>query len=222
MNIAVILSAGSGKRFESEVPKQLLDLNGSQIISYSLNKFQNTDFIDSIILVSNKDYLEETKLLASSFSKVVDVIVGGERRQDSVFNALSWIKEHGVCKKVFIHDAARPLFTNELLVSLKLASENNEAVIPVIPLEDTVKRIKDGVVESTIDRKNIVRVQTPQVFDFAKLYDCYIEFPNKLNATDDAFIIEYFGEEVKIIDGEKNNIKVTYPDDIRLAEYILK
>lgn len=222
MNIAVILSAGSGKRFGAEIPKQLLQLNKVQIINYSLQKFQDTDFIDAIVLVSHQDYLEGSKKLSSSFSKIIAVVPGGKRRQDSVFNALSWIKDHGDCKKVFIHDAARPLFTSELLRSLYIASKDNKAVIPTIALEDTIKLIKEDLVDSTLERKNLVRVQTPQVFDFDKLYTSYTKFPGDLIATDDAFVMEYFDEKVKIISGEKNNIKITYPNDIKFAEFILK
>jgi 2-C-methyl-D-erythritol 4-phosphate cytidylyltransferase len=222
MNIAVILSAGSGKRFGAEIPKQLLQLNKVQIINYSLQKFQDTDFIDAIELVSHQDDLEDSKKISSAFSKTIAVLRGGERRQDSVFNALSWIEKHGNCKKVFIHDAARPLFTIQLLHSLYFASQENLAVIPAVALEDTVKLIKESVVDSTLERKNIVRVQTPQIFSFDKLYASYIKFPKDIVATDDAFVMEYFGEKVKIISGEKNNIKITYPDDIKFAEFILK
>jgi 2-C-methyl-D-erythritol 4-phosphate cytidylyltransferase len=223
MNIAIILSAGSGKRLGSEIPKQLLKLNGVRIINYSIQKFQDSEFIDGIVLVSHHEQLEVSKKIAEAFSKVLAVITGGERRQDSVFNALSWIKEQGnTCEKVFIHDAARPLFTKDLLNSLYIESKNKLALIPCIPLEDTVKLVKDNAIDSTLERKNIVRVQTPQVFDFDKLYSSYLKFPKNLLATDDAFVMEYFGEEVKIISGEKKNIKITYPDDIKLAEYLIK
>jgi len=222
MNIAVILSAGSGKRFESDIPKQFLKLKGVQIINYSLKKFQESPLIDAIVVVSGKESLDRTKEISKTFSKVISVVSGGERRQDSVFNALSLINKQGGCDKVIIHDSARPLFTAALLGALINGSKGEKALIPVIPLEDTVKKVKGSLVDKTLDRKDLVRVQTPQVFDFRALFDAYLKFPKDSLATDDAFIMEYFGNEVRLISGEKSNIKITYPDDIKLAEYMLE
>ncbi len=223
MNVAVILSAGSGERFDKGTPKQFFDLNGKPIINYSFELFQNTDDVDCFIVVSRKDLITKTKSIADMFSKCRGVIEGGERRQDSVFNALEWIdKNIKNCKKVVIHDSARPVPGNALIKRLFDASEKNSSVIPIIESDDTLKQ-KDGeFVAKTLDRNSIVRVQTPQVFDFHLLFDCYQKLPKQTLATDDAFLIEHFGHKVFCVEGEKFNIKVTYPSDIKLLQTFFK
>jgi len=221
MNIAVILSAGSGSRFKSDVPKQFLDLNGKPVISQSLEKFERSKFIDAIVVAVNPEHAERTKVLTSAYKKVIAVVNGGIRRQDSVFNALKWIEKNTKCSKVWIHDAARPLFSTDLMERLNERSLKEGAVIPVIPSNDTLKKIDDGVVIATLDRSNVYRVQTPQVFDFKVLYEAYSKFSDTIEATDDAFLIERLGVKIFTVEGEANNIKLTYPMDIKLAELLM-
>ena len=223
MNIAVILSAGSGLRFNSAAPKQFLLLNNKPIISHSVQKFQECKDIDKILIVSHPEHIKKTKDICEAFSKVSAVIEGGKRRQDSVLNGLKWIKEHEVlCKVVFIHDSARPLFSKELIGSLYNAVLKHGAVIPAIATDDTIKEKEASTVVKTLDREKLVRVQTPQVFDFDEIYKAYLGFPKDKIATDDAFIVEFFGIKVNIVEGEKNNIKVTHPVDLKIAELLIK
>ena len=221
MNIAIILSAGSGSRFKSDVPKQFLELNGSSVICHSLDKFNKAKFIDAIVLVSHPDHMAKAKQLASGYNKVICVVEGGLRRQDSVFNALKWVKDNSKCSKVWVHDSARPVFTEKLLQKLYEASQAEKAVIPAVPSQDTLKEIKDGYVVRTVDRENLFRVQTPQVFDFSILLDAYVKLTNAINATDDAFLMEHFGVKISVVEGEDCNIKLTYPTDIKLAEILI-
>ena len=221
MNIAVILSAGSGKRFKNDIPKQFLDLNGFPIILRSIDKLEKAKFIDGIVVVSHPDYIEKIKKLVAPYTKIIAVVEGGIRRQDSVFNALKWIKKNSKCSKVWVHDSARPLFSQDLLERLYVSSLVEEAVVPVIPSDDTLKRVDKGYVAATLDRTNIYRVQTPQVFSFELLYKAYSKFSDTVDATDDAFLMERFDVKIFIVEGEASNIKLTYPVDIRIAELLM-
>ncbi len=216
MNIAVILSAGSGTRFRSEDPKQFYKLHGKPILEHSLELFQNYEDIDKFLVVAREDLIARTKEISNKFEKCLCVIGGGARRQDSVFNALLWIRENvkGV-NKVLVHDAARPFVEQELLNRLLKASLDNDAVIPVIKSDDTLKKVESNVVVSTIDRNEIVRVQTPQIFNFNILFDCYNKLSKDITVTDDASVLEYFSKKVFCVEGSKKNIKVTYQEDLK-------
>jgi len=221
MNIAVILSAGSGRRFKSDVPKQFFDLNGLPIISQSLEKFEISDFIDGIVVVTHPEYIKKVTKLTAKYKKVVAVVEGGVRRQDSVFNALKWINKNAKCSKVWVHDSARPLFSLELMKKLNEKSLTSDAVIPAVSSNDTLKKIDCGVVVATLDRSTIYRIQTPQVFSFNVLYDAYSKFSDTIDATDDAFLMERLGIKIFTVEGEANNIKLTYPLDIKIAELLI-
>jgi 2-C-methyl-D-erythritol 4-phosphate cytidylyltransferase len=223
MNIAVILSAGSGVRFNSTVPKQFLLLNGKPVINYSLKRFQENNSIDRILVVSSPDNMDRTKELCSGFSKVTEVIAGGKRRQDSVWNGLEWINKNAKgCKLVLIHDSARPLFSSGLIDKLITSASKNGAAIPVIPTDDTIKEKHGDAIKRTLERDNLVRVQTPQVFDLGKIHTAYSKFPKEQTATDDAFVAEFFGIKVYTVAGEVSNIKITNPVDLKIAELLIK
>ncbi len=216
MNIALILSAGSGTRFNKGTsPKQFFELNGKPMLLYSMDLFQEQSYIDGFVVVARKDLVHKTKEITSGYNKCMSVIEGGERRQDSVSNALDWINSNAKnCKVVFIHDAARPFCSSNLVSKLYKTSMEHKAVIPVLKSEDTLKELNGSVVVRTLDRNVIFRVQTPQIFDFKLLYECYNSFPKDTLATDDAYLLEYLGHEVHCIEGEKSNIKVTYLEDV--------
>lgn len=223
MNIAVILSAGAGRRFKSSCPKQFLILDDKAILLHSLCKFQEYHKIEKIIVISNPEYLDETKKICSGFSKLAAVVNGGERRQDSVWSALSWIKKNiKTCETVLVHDSARPLFNDKLLDLLFAARKNNDAVIPCIPMDDTIKQRSGNKIVKTLDRESLVRVQTPQAFNFDKIYEAYLSFPKDNIATDDAFVAEAVGLNVEIVEGDSRNIKITHPSDMIIAELLIK
>ena len=221
MNIAVILSAGSGTRFKSEVPKQFLNINGHPVLSLSLDKFEKSKFIDSIIVVAHSEHIKKIEEITSKYKKVIAIVEGGARRQDSVFNALKWINKNAECSKVWIHDSARPLFSPGLMERLNIKSAAEVAVIPVVASNDTLKKVDDGVVVATLDRSSIYRVQTPQVFSFKALYEAYSKFSDTIDATDDAFLMERLGVKIFTVEGEVDNIKLTYPTDIKIAELLI-
>jgi len=223
MNIAVILSAGAGLRFNGTNPKQFLLLDGKPILYHSIKKFQEYSDVDKILIVSHPDHIIRTKEICSGFSKIAQVIIGGERRQDSVWNALDWIKKNeSECSIVFIHDSARPLVNKRLLETLYKKAEKDGAAIPCISTDDTIKEILGDVIKKTLERDKLVRVQTPQVFDFKKIYEAYLGLPKDYIATDDAFVAEVFGIKVYMVEGDKNNIKITHPVDLKIAELFIK
>ena len=188
-----------------------------------IKKFQEYPNVDKILIVSHPDHTGRTKEICDSFSKVTAVIQGGERRQDSVWNALDWIKKNERdCKVVFIHDSARPLLGDKLLNALYNTVVKKGAAVPCTPTDDTIKEMSGDVVKRTLDRNTLVRVQTPQVFDFKKIFEAYVEFPKEQMATDDAFIAEVFGIKVYMVEGDKNNIKITHPVDLKIAELLIK
>ncbi|MCX6111915.1 MAG: 2-C-methyl-D-erythritol 4-phosphate cytidylyltransferase [Proteobacteria bacterium] len=223
MNIAVILSAGAGLRFNDTSPKQFLLLDGKPILYHSIKKFQEYPGVDKILIVSHPDYMNKTKEICSEFSKIAGIIQGGERRQDSVWNALDWINiNQKKCELVFIHDSARPLLSDKLLEALYKAANRTGAAIPCISADDTIKEISGYTIKKTLKRDELVRVQTPQVFDFRKIYKAYLSFPKDQIATDDAFVAEVSGIKVYVVEGDKNNIKITHPVDLKIAELFIK
>ncbi|MCK9223796.1 MAG: 2-C-methyl-D-erythritol 4-phosphate cytidylyltransferase [Candidatus Muirbacterium halophilum] len=223
MNIAVILAGGKGKRMNMKGSKQLFKINGKEVFKYSLDVFCNNPLISHIIVVYNKDYKEEFEKI--NLLKNVSIIECGKERWESSFNALKFInKEFPNCKKVFIHDGARPFIDAKLIKRLFDNCTKDIAIVPGIPLKDTVKQIdKDGFVVCTPDRNSLVCVQTPQLFDFKTLYNLYEKTNFNLNkVTDDSSVWELYGKKVKIICGNLQNIKITTKEDIEIASLYAK
>lgn len=219
MNIAVILAAGTGQRFGSY--KQFARLNDKPVITYALEKFNCSKKISRIIVVTIKTKLSHVQYLVRQyrFEKVSDIIIGGKERQDSVLKALDVLPDHGY---VAIHDACRPLFADKIIVKGFGLVRNYQALIPVIPLTDTVKIIKRNKVIRTIDRKDLYCVQTPQFFEINLLKKAYLQAEaDKFYATDDAGIIEHYGHQIQTISGNRENIKITEKQDLEILRYLL-
>ena len=226
-NIAIILAAGSGNRMNSITKKQFLLLDNKPLVYYSLNAFEESA-IDEIIIVTGKDDIEYCKneiVQAYNFKKVSNIIEGGEERYNSVYNGLNAIQD---CDNVFIHDSARPMITADLIQAIIDEMETTNALIVGMPVKDTIKMVDDkGFVLDTPDRDFLWQIQTPQVFDFPlikKAYDYIIE--NHIgNITDDSMVLEvypYKKSKIKLLKGYYENIKVTTPEDLLIAEMFLK
>ncbi len=217
---AVILAAGEGKRFlegsHSLLKKQYYLLDNEPMWVKATRPFQYLPLISHIILVvPSEDVLEiSNRVKEFGLSKTLAVIAGGRYRQDSVYAALSWISEHDHADFVFIHDGARPFITADLID--RIWKERDEgAVIPAIPISDTVKRISSNAVIETLDRSGLVRVQTPQLFSFHLIMEAYEWLKrNPVEVTDDAGIVERLGKRVKVVEGDSNNIKMTTLKDL--------
>lgn len=224
MNAGIIVAAGTSRRLKTEINKPYLYLGDKYILNFSLNAFLTFKKIDLIVIVyrkEDKSLLEKIiENIRCTSKKKILLTVGGAERFNSVYNGLKKIKKYNI-EKVFIHDAARPFLTQNLLLNLYKCSLKNQGVVPGINPVDTLKKISNNrFVINTIDRKQIVGVQTPQVFDYALLFKLYGKNKDWTNITDDAALLENFGIKVKVIKGDYKNIKITNKFDLHFANYI--
>jgi len=214
---AVIVAAGWSQRMGG-VDKMFALLGGKPVLAWAVDVFQRCKLIDRIVVVVSKQSLGRCQQLVAEqgWSKVTDVCAGGKRRQDSVAAGLSRLNH---CQWVVIHDGARPLVTEGLIEhGLKAARETGAAVVAV-PVTDTIKVAGDGwVVQQTLPRGNLWTVQTPQVFRFDIITEAYHQV--EAEVTDDASLVEQLDHKVKLCMGSYDNIKITTPDDLALAEIL--
>lgn len=222
---AIVPAAGKGKRMGGVIGKPYLLLGGKPILSYTLKTLNLSPEIQEIILVTRPeevDYCEKEVVRRYNLSKVAAVIPGGEERQDSVYQGLKYLKD--IPDLILIHDAVRPFLTERLIREVIKAASSFKAAIAAIPVRDTIKEVdKEGLVKKTIPRDNIWDIQTPQAFEYSLLRQAYEEaFRHNFYATDDAALVERCGYKVKIVSGAPENIKITLPGDLPLAEAILE
>lgn len=219
--IAIVPSAGAGRRFGANKPFYLLF--DKPLIIWSLEVLEETDLIEEIIPVLKEGDMEEGVRLFERFnlSKIKKIAPGGRERQDSIYNALKLIRD----KKslILIHDGARPLIDTDLVSKTIKGLGGYDGVITGVPVKDTIKEVGvsggDNMVIKTPDRKNLWAIQTPQVFRYEPLIKAYEEAMSKrFYSTDDSALVERIGGRVRVIMGSYNNIKVTTPEDITVIE----
>jgi 2-C-methyl-D-erythritol 4-phosphate cytidylyltransferase len=221
----ILVAGGLGRRMGENMPKAFLELAGKPLLCHALRTFSDMKEIAGCIVVVPGGQEEQGRNVCREFSpaaKVKEVICGGARRQDSVRCGMDYLDED--TEIVLIHDAARPFCSAELVARVLAAAEQTGAAIPGLPLADTVKRVddKDQVV-ATIDRRNLVAVQTPQAFRLSVLRQAYQNaWKQNLTATDDAGLVEYLPHPVLVVEGETQNIKITKPFDLELAEILIR
>ena len=219
---AIVLAAGQGKRMGGQVHKQFLELEGHPIVYYSIRAFQESPLIDQILLVTGEteiDYVQSEIVEKYHFDKVCAVVAGG-------FKALEKsLREEEKDGFVFIHDGVRPFVNEEILRRAFDAVEAYHACVVGMPSKDTVKIADaDGFVSETPARSRVWNVQTPQVFDFRLAYKAYaaLEQSGRSDVTDDAMIVEAFTDtKVKLVEGSYENIKLTTPEDLKIAATFL-
>ncbi|MGD9568577.1 MAG: 2-C-methyl-D-erythritol 4-phosphate cytidylyltransferase [Sedimentibacter sp.] len=216
---AIIVAAGKGSRMGSDIPKQYMTIAGKTILDTTLYKFEKSNEVDEIILIVNKDDLEYvTAEIAVNYDKITVVKAGGSTRTESVFEGIKALSKK--CGIVLIHDGVRPFVSYNLISSCIEGANDFYACIPVTDVVDTIKEVsEDWTVQKTLNRVRLKAVQTPQAFDYELIRDCYIKAVTEdAEFTDDASIVEYYGHEVKTIEGLSRNIKITTPLDLRIAE----
>lgn len=229
--VAIIPAAGSGRRMGAAVNKIWLPLAGESIISRAVGAFEKVSTIGLIVLAVNSTEFPEFErfLTAHSSGCPVQLVEGGSTRQRSVFNALEaaalwpgW--QPGLKRLALIHDAARALVTQDLLVRSLEAGLEYRAAAVAVPVKDTIKAVDEsGFVVTTLDRSTLWAVQTPQVFDFELIRSCHGRLAGtERDFSDDCGLVEYCGYRVKLIPGSYENLKLTTPEDLTLAEAILK
>ncbi|MBA7663469.1 2-C-methyl-D-erythritol 4-phosphate cytidylyltransferase [subsurface metagenome] len=214
---AIIVAAGSSERMGG-VDKVMALLGGKPILARVVDTFQDCKLITQIVIVLSKPNLERGRQLVTehSWSKVTDVCLGGRRRQDSVVAGLNRLHD---CDWVVIHDGARPLLTEELIDRGLNEAEATGAAAAAIPVTDTIKAAGDDrLVQETLLRQNLWAVQTPQVFRFDIIAEAYHKADGEV--TDDASLVEQLGYRVKLYMGAYDNIKITTPRDLALAEVL--
>lgn len=234
---AIVLAAGTGKRMQSAVAKQYMLLNEKPVIWYALQAFEESEIIDAVILVvgeSEITYCQQKIVEKYSFSKVQAVIRGGAERYLSVWEGLCYIKRQQQDREqgyVFIHDGARPFVNEQILQNTYAAAQKYGACVAGMPVKDTIKIVDDGefAVQTPI-RRTVWAVQTPQVFEQKLIMEAYSVLISQLEKlkeqgieiTDDAMVVEnMLHKKVKLVKASYENIKLTTPEDMRLAESLL-
>ncbi|MGL5087777.1 MAG: 2-C-methyl-D-erythritol 4-phosphate cytidylyltransferase [Clostridium sp.] len=219
---AVILAGGKGKRMESNVSKQYIEIKEKPILYYTLKKFIDCEAIDNITLVLPEEEIEYciNEVLKKYSLKVDNIVAGGKERQDSVYNGLKSISNTDI---VLIHDGARPFVSNRIIEDgIKFAKEYGAAAPGVTP-KDTIKvKSKEGFSLETPDRESLVSIQTPQTFNFEIILNCHKKIKkHAIVVTDDTMVAELYGNKVYLYNGDYTNIKVTTPEDLILAERLV-
>ncbi|HDL09643.1 MAG TPA: 2-C-methyl-D-erythritol 4-phosphate cytidylyltransferase [Candidatus Omnitrophica bacterium] len=218
----ILLSAGVGRRLKKNYPKGLLKLNNKPLFCYSLETFNLSNIFTTTCIVVPRGYEDKFKKYIKKYQLHVDLIVtGGRYRVDSMINGFCSLNN---CDYVFIHDCARPFVSRKLILRLWEAVKKYKAVIPVRHISFTVKKCLLGFVDSTIDRRDLYEVQTPQVFSYSILKSAiedYLTFKDKPVICDDSFLVELAGKRVKTVEGDVFNFKITYPQDLELAKKLI-
>lgn len=219
MNYAIITGAGNGERFGNK-DKAFLEICGKPILLITLEKFLKNPLIDSIIVVCRKDQMEYVKSLCTE----VIIVEGGNTRQESVYNALKAL-ELSSEDAVIVHDAVRPFFSENLIEKTLNSCVSFSGGISAVSATDTIKSnvIGTDIVEKTLNRITLWNVQTPQAFRADILIKAYeTAMSDGFYGTDDSMLVERIGGKVQLITGNRDNIKITVPSDLVLAEAIFK
>lgn len=216
---AIIVGGGSGKRMQNAIAKQFLLLKNKPVLMHTISAFVNSEIKPEIILVLHPDLHQDWQALCVKYNFHIPhlLISGGEQRFHSVRNGLMAIKDDGL---VAIHDAVRPLVSEKLIcTAYEIAEEKGNAVACIKPSDSVRKLKKKG--SKIVNRDKLVLVQTPQVFQLNQLRKAYQQ-PYKASFTDDASVVEKAGFAIHLIEGERNNLKITYPEDLELASFLIK
>jgi 2-C-methyl-D-erythritol 4-phosphate cytidylyltransferase len=234
MVIAVIAAGGKGKRTGIKGGKQFYDLKGKPVVARTVEKFLEVNEVDLILVALESENLERFEKVKEEFfsgeNRVVSRDLAGGERFETVFNSICFLeenlKDHFSEAVVLVHDGARPFLSADLIRSVIAGAELYGACVPAVELPDTVKEVEDHFVVRTLDRRVLRAVQTPQGFKAKILLDAYRKAfhenadPGKF--TDDASVLEWYGSRIYTVPGERFNLKITYPEDLKLAEQILE
>lgn len=221
---AIILAGGKGKRMNSKVSKQFIEIKGKPIIYYTIKKFNENKNIDNIVVVLPQDEVDYFKenVLEKYMLKVDKIVIGGAERQDSVYNGLKSLEQDSV-DIVLIHDGARPFISDRIIEEgINYAAVYGASAPGVMP-KDTIKiKNEEGFSINTPKRETLMAIQTPQVFKFNEILRCHEKIKeDKILVTDDTMVVEQYGYNVYLYEGEYTNIKITTPEDLILGEKLI-
>lgn len=215
---AVIVAAGSARRMQG-IDKIMTQIGGKPMLLRTVDALSESEKIDSIVIVTRADLVQTVQTLCADVPKLQAVVPGGESRAESVLCGLNIVKT----PLTAIHDGARPLVTRQIIDAAIEAAENCGAAAPAIAVHDTIKVARDGIVCATPDRETLFAVQTPQVFATEKIKAALCAaLEQGLPLTDDCSAAEFAGMEVRLTRGSEENLKITVPSDLTLAEAVLK
>lgn len=222
--MAIVLAGGQGKRMQSKIQKQYMELKGYPVLYYSLKEFEESD-VDGVVLVVGKgeiSYCQKEIIEKYGFQKVVAIVEGGKERYESVYYGLKAIESGDY---VLIHDGARPLLTQAIIKDSIEGVKKHRACVVGMPVKDTIKVIdKEGFAKETPDRSTLWLMQTPQSFTVPLVTKAYEEMMKVEDntITDDAMVVEKYGNHpIKLLKGSYENIKITTPEDLMVAECLL-
>ena len=228
---AICLAAGQGKRMESKVQKQYLLIEDKPVLYYALKAFQDS-VVEEVVLVvgaGEEEYCKTEIVDKYAFDKVKAIVTGGKERYHSVFEGLQAVKN---ADYVLIHDGARPFLTQEIINRCIEGTIKYKACVAGMPVKDTIKLADDDQnIESTPERSRVWLIQTPQAFEYSLIKEAYTMLieqerqgkPTTIPVTDDAMVVEYFlKQKVHLVCGSYENIKITTPEDMRIAEVFVR
>lgn len=215
----LIVAGGSGSRMQNEIPKQFIELGGLPILMHTINKFWSFDYQIEIRLVLPGAQFEFWESLVEKYNFKVDLklFAGGDSRFYSVKNGLAGLKANTI---IAVHDGVRPFVSDETIKKTFTTAEEKGTAIPVIEVHETIRQITDEY-SKTVDRNNFKLVQTPQVFQSEILLKAYQQLYNP-GFTDDASVVESMDYKINLVEGNRENIKITTPYDLVVAEALLK
>lgn len=224
-NSVIIVAGGSGKRMKSAIAKQYIELKGRTILSYTIETFNKSKYIDEIILVTNEDALDFVKeeiVEKYNFEKVKAIVKGGSERQYSVYNGLKKVSLDS--DVVFIHDGVRPFVGEEYIKNLSECAMEFGGCVLGAKVKDTIKVCDEkGFILDTPKRDSLWVAQTPQCFKFETITEAYKKAEKDgFLGTDDSMLVERIGVKLKMVEGDYNNIKITTPEDLYFGEVILE
>lgn len=220
--LAILVAAGRGERMGASRPKAFLPLAGRPLLRRSAEAFEAAGSVSRIVAVVPAEELEAAATLLGGLRKLSAVVAGGVRRQDSVLEGMKQAPQ-GFDGVVLVHDAARPLVEPTLIDAVHSAASAEGAALPVVPVVDTLKRLRDDRVVETVDRSELGAAQTPQGFRFEVLVRAYEKaFRDGATVTDEAMAVERLGEPVVVVAGSPRNRKLTTPEDMLWAENLLR
>ncbi|HEU5230515.1 MAG TPA: 2-C-methyl-D-erythritol 4-phosphate cytidylyltransferase [Ktedonobacteraceae bacterium] len=220
----IIVAAGSSRRMQGQ-DKLWTPLAGRITLARTIDVFEASPLISTIVLVINAERLEDTNNLCRNepWHKIAAVVAGGMRRQDSVHIGLDTLAAaEPTCRWVMIHDGARPLISPAILEAGLIKAQEHQAAIAAVPVKDTIKQVEHGQIGATLDRSQLWAVQTPQVFAFPLIHQAHHSPIANDDMTDDATLLERLGHRVAVFPGSYSNIKITTQEDLLIAEALLR
>ena len=218
---AVILAAGSSTRMGTD--KSVLTLDGIPVIIRAVQAFETHDLVDEIIVVTKEESVPMIADLCAQYAlkKVRRVMAGGATRAESSLIGVTAVDKKA--EYIAIHDGARPLITQKVITDALYAARDYHAAVPVIPSTDTLRMVENGFIGGDVDRDSVIRIQTPQIFDADLIKGALTYAVDKnVTVTDDSSAVRLTGFKIKTVEGDVNNIKLTTPEDVPVAEAILK